>query len=122
MWTWRIAHATRRQSRADTSPSRCVIPTPAPPEVLAKAFEPFFTTKEFGKGSGLGLSQVYGFASAARGHVTLESEPGAGTTVKIVLPRSTREPPQSEGRASLAIPFVELANGRRSSSSKTSPP
>ena len=54
---------------------------------LARVFEPFFTTKEFGKGSGLGLSQVYGFARAAGGAVEIDSEPGRGTTVEIWLPR-----------------------------------
>ena len=54
----------------------------------AQAFEPFFTTKEFGKGSGLGLSQVYGFARAAGGAVEIASEPGEGTTVEIWLPRA----------------------------------
>jgi signal transduction histidine kinase len=55
-------------------------------EVQARVFEPFFTTKETGKGSGLGLSQVYGFARQSRGHVTLRSTPGAGTCIMILLP------------------------------------
>lgn len=54
----------------------------------AQVFEPFFTTKEFGKGSGLGLSQVYGFATAAGGTVAIASAPGQGTTVEIWLPRA----------------------------------
>ena len=57
---------------------------------LAHVFEPFFTTKEVGKGSGLGLSQVYGFARAAGGYAVIDSTPGRGTTVGIRLPRSTR--------------------------------
>ena len=57
--------------------------------VRTQAFEPFFTTKEFGKGSGLGLSQVYGFAQAAGGTVEIASVPGKGTTVEVWLPRST---------------------------------
>ena len=55
-------------------------------EVAARVFEPFFTTKEIGKGSGLGLSQVYGFARQSRGHVQLCSKPGAGTCVTLYLP------------------------------------
>jgi PAS domain S-box-containing protein len=57
-----------------------------PPEVLAKAFEPFFTTKDVGKGSGLGLAQVFGFAKQSGGGVAIETVVGQGTAVKVYLP------------------------------------
>jgi PAS domain S-box-containing protein len=57
-------------------------------DTLAHAFEPFFTTKDVGKGSGLGLSMIYGFVKQSRGHVRIESELGRGTIVRIYLPRA----------------------------------
>jgi PAS domain S-box-containing protein len=62
------------------------------PEVISRAFEPFFTTKEVGKGSGLGLSQVYGFVVQSGGHVAIESTPGAGTAVTLFLPATDLRP------------------------------
>jgi signal transduction histidine kinase/CheY-like chemotaxis protein len=74
------------------------------PAVLSRAFDPFFTTKEVGKGSGLGLSQVYGFVKTAGGHVEIKSELGAGTTVELYLPKSS----------ALALPVETVAETQRS--------
>jgi CheY-like chemotaxis protein len=63
-----------------------------PQDVIDRAFEPFFTTKEVGRGTGLGLSQVYGFAKQSGGFVTIESVEGAGTSVMIHLPLCEAEP------------------------------
>jgi signal transduction histidine kinase/ActR/RegA family two-component response regulator len=64
-------------------------------EVKAKAFEPFFTTKGPGEGSGLGLSQVFGVARQSGGGVRLESKPGIGTSVSVLLPRAMNQPDET---------------------------
>ena len=88
-------------------------------EVLAHVFEPFFTTKEVGKGSGLGLPQVYGFAEQSGGSVRVESEVGKGTTVILMLPRTDRVPAdvgplidiaQTQPKASGSVLLVEDDN------------
>ena len=74
--------------------------TGMPAAVQAQAFEPFFTTKDVGKGSGLGLSMVYGFAKQSGGHAAIHSQDGRGTTINLYLPRAdtpAARPPADAG-------------------------
>lgn len=93
-----------------------------PQDILGKVFDPFFTTKEPGEGTGLGLSQVYGFAHQSGGTVQLDSQQGKGTTITIRLPRSTKPlasvledkrtagQPQASGRVLLVEDNAQVAD------------
>jgi PAS domain S-box-containing protein len=74
-----------------------------PPDLINRVFEPFFTTKEVGRGTGLGLSQAYGFARQSGGDLRLESREGEGTTVTFLLPE-TQAPPPGQGRHKARAP------------------
>jgi CheY-like chemotaxis protein len=82
-----------------------------PRETLRRVFEPFFTTKGVGKGTGLGLAQVYGFTRASGGDVRVESEPGKGSTVSLFLPRSDKLPASSSAKSAKARPLKREQHG-----------
>jgi PAS domain S-box-containing protein len=79
------------------------------PEVAARAFDPFFTTKPIGRGTGLGLSMIYGFARQSNGHVLIDSKLGAGTSVTLYLPRHQGE--AAEERIASAAADEHVATG-----------
>jgi len=80
-----------------------------PLSILARVFEPFFTTKPVGEGTGLGLSQVYGYARQSGGFVELDSQLGKGTTVSICLPRA--DPPSAHAIDGVVVHPAERAHG-----------
>jgi CheY-like chemotaxis protein len=79
------------------------------PEVAQHAFDPFFTTKDVGRGSGLGLSMIYGFAKQSGGHVKIYSEAGHGTTIRLYLPRALDE--RETARKAPAAPMGSAGRG-----------
>jgi PAS domain S-box-containing protein len=79
------------------------------PEVAARAFDPFFTTKPIGQGTGLGLSMIYGFARQSNGHVLIDSKQGAGTSVRLYLPRHQGD--AAEERVASAVADEHIATG-----------
>jgi CheY-like chemotaxis protein len=81
------------------------------PETLLRAFEPFYTTKEVGKGSGLGLAQVFGFAKQSGGGVMIESELGVGTKVMVFLPSVGK--PEAVDDEELPVAYVAPPVGSR---------
>jgi PAS domain S-box-containing protein len=80
------------------------------PEAKSRAFEPFFTTKPIGHGTGLGLAQVYGFVRQSGGHVSLDSAPGQGTSVRLYLPK-LRSDPETVAQADATPAGVPAAAG-----------
>jgi signal transduction histidine kinase len=99
------------EQNADVRPGQYVMlavsdtGTGIPAEHLRRVFEPFFTTKAKGKGTGLGLSMIYGFVKQSGGHVSVYSEPGAGTTFRLYLPRAPEPARSASHRPSVAPPM-----------------
>jgi signal transduction histidine kinase len=93
-----VPHNSPQDSARDVAAGRyvCISVTDSgmgmTPDVMARAFEPFFTTKDVGRGSGLGLSMVYGFVTQSGGHVDIDSVPGRGTTVTVAVPEADVAP------------------------------
>ena len=96
------------------------------PETVARAFEPFFTTKDRGRGTGLGLATVYGIVQRTGGHVSVESNPGEGTTFEVLLPTEPAaapaaaipEPPRAVAGAGQIVLLVEDEEAVRRATSR----
>ncbi|MFH6782506.1 MULTISPECIES: hybrid sensor histidine kinase/response regulator [Methylobacterium] len=100
-----IAHGTLDDGTPGVSITVRDTGTGMPPDVVARAFEPFFTTKPQGRGTGLGLSQVYGFVTQSGGRVRIDSQPGQGTAIELTLPVSRDGvPAEAAGRSRLTAP------------------
>jgi len=105
----RITVRTRSDAEARAVVEIADTGTGMPPDVLARAFDPFFTTKEVGEGTGLGLSICHGIISGLGGHIAIDSAPGRGCVVRVVLPPA---PADAAPRATTAPIAPATASGR----------
>jgi nitrogen-specific signal transduction histidine kinase len=96
--------------------------TGMPDDVVERAFEPFFTTRPSGGGSGLGLSLVFGFVRQSGGHISIDSKPGSGTTVRIYLPAATGDilaDTAADGDERRSVALLDPQGGRATATGET---